>query len=146
MLYTVLLEKYSVIKHNIASPFFIMVYIPNRYRKNLESTIRLAKSRGIEVILIKQPLNLSIEGVNWQDDMSQLRQKYAKTTNPELKCRISYYYYSHQAEELAKKYNLLFIDAIPALEGKKEIFLDQVHLSPVGSRALAEIIAKAMKK
>jgi lysophospholipase L1-like esterase len=147
MLYTVLLEKYSITKYGSPLPFFMLVRdIPDDYYKNLKPLIETAKNKGIEVILVKQPLNLLPDSIRRKDSRKQLEKVYAKTTDEFKRRIILHHYYACQAEELAEENNLLFVDSIPVLEGREELFFDQIHLNPEGARLLAQLVAKDILK
>lgn len=144
MLYTILLEKYSAIKHNTPLPFFYLhnEKIPDDYSKYLNSIVELARSKSIKVVLVKQPLSMIKDGVIREDSIPTLLQKYRKMSDSLMKGLIRNYYYSLEMENIALKQSSVLIDPISAMEGKGEFFLDEVHLTPDGASFLANFIAK----
>jgi len=153
MLYTVSFEKYSVMKRKTAMPIIhLHKEIPQYYLNNLKSIIDLAKKKEIEVILVKQPINLSFWNdpsffhefgdINRDDNSFQLEQKYAQTSVEPKRELIRQYYYNLQMEELAARNNILLVNPISEIEGKKDLFIDPIHLSPNGTELLAKLVAK----
>jgi len=124
MLYTVLLEKYSSVKREGATPFFLKSKDKHPgYAYYLRSIIKLAKEKGIEVILIKQVTNGDIKEPNFVGGQD---------------------YYVKQLEKIGLDNNLLIIDPTETFEQKGELFIDNIHLKPEGNRLLARIIGEQL--
>jgi len=143
MLYTLLLEKYSALKRNDSRPFFIFYNksIPHYYKYYLERIIKLAKEKGIKVILFNEPM---LSDVNFPNDLDKLEIMYRDTFDSSISPLIKQRYYNKQMEIIAKENNIDFIDAAKLIEEKPHLFLDIVHLSAEGNELLAKLIAKVI--
>jgi lysophospholipase L1-like esterase len=101
------------------------------YYDNVESMIKAAKTRGITPVIVKQALDL----------------KFNSTTDGRYPGLVEIYEQSLLSlDEIAKKYNILILDAANMLTHEKtsteqkEIFHDVVHLTAKGNAELAKII------
>ena len=123
-----------------------------RTLSNYRSIIDLAKSRGIEVIVIKQPITTptgiatrsTTKGYDWEFKAIAAKLEelgYAPGTDVPL-------YIHHELmariEELARRENLKIIDNIALIDAHPEGLLTQVHLSEDANRRLAEVLHQAI--
>jgi hypothetical protein len=102
-----------------------------QYYDNVETMIKAAKTRGITPVIVKQALDLEL----------------VSTTEGRYPGFVEIYEQSLLSlDEIAKKYNILILDAANMLTHektsaeKKEIFYDVVHLTEKGNAELAKII------
>ena len=102
-----------------------------QYYENVEAMIKAAKMRGITPVIVKQALDL----------------QFISTSSGSYPGFVEIYEQSLLSlDEIAKKHNILIIDAAKALTRektsaeKKEIFFDVVHLTEKGNAELAKII------
>ena len=102
-----------------------------QYYNNVEKMIKAAKMRGITPVIVKQALEL----------------EYLSTTEGRYPGFVEIYEQSLLSlDELAKKHNIIIIDAAKMLPHeknsaeRKEIFYDVVHLTEKGNAELAKII------
>ena len=102
-----------------------------QYYDNVEAMIKAAKTRGITPVIVKQALNL----------------EFISTTAGSYPGFVEIYEQSLLSlDEIAKKYNILILDAANVLTHEKtsaeqkEIFYDVVHLTAKGNAELAKII------
>ena len=102
-----------------------------QYYDNVETMIKAAKTRGITPVIVKQALDL----------------KFNSTTDGRYPGFVEIYEQSLLSlDEIAKKYNILILDAANVLTHEKtsteqkEIFYDVVHLTAKGNAELAKII------
>ena len=102
-----------------------------QYYDNVEKMIKAAKIRGITPVIVKQALDL----------------EFISTTSGSYPGFVEIYEQSlFSLDEIAKKHNVLIIDAAKMLTHektsaeKKEIFYDVVHLTEKGNAELAKII------
>ena len=128
---------YSVCKNiwaRITGKGFISEHLQDQHKKyydNVESMIKAAKTRGITPVIVKQALDL----------------KFNSTTDGRYPGFVEIYEQSLLSlDEIAKKYNILILDAANVLTHEKtsteqkEIFYDVVHLTAKGNAELAKII------
>ena len=102
-----------------------------QYYDNVETMIKAAKTRGITPVIVKQALDMKINS----------------TTDSRYPGFVEIYEQSLLSlDEIAKKYNILILDAANVLTHEKtsaeqrEIFYDVVHLTAKGNAELAKII------
>ena len=102
-----------------------------QYYDNVETMIKAAKTRGITPVIVKQALDMKINS----------------TTDSRYPGFVEIYEQSLLSlDEIAKKYNILILDAANVLTHEKtsaeqrEIFYDIVHLTAKGNAELAKII------
>ena len=102
-----------------------------QYYENVEAMIKAAKMRGITPVIVKQALDL----------------QFISTSSGSYPGFVEIYEQSLLSlDEIAKKHNILIIDAAKVLTRektsaeKKEIFYDIVHLTEKGNAELAKII------
>ncbi|WP_416678819.1 hypothetical protein [Candidatus Pseudothioglobus sp. Uisw_016] len=102
-----------------------------QYYDNVETMIKSAKMRGITPVIVKQALDLEV----------------ISTTSGSYPGFVEIYEQSlFSLDEIAKKHNVLIIDAAKMLTHektsaeRKEIFHDVVHLTEKGNAELAKII------
>lgn len=144
MLYTVLLEKYSLIKHKNPIPFFIYEsHSPiKNYIRNLENIIELARKNGIEVILVAQPSNVDVVVDFENESVADLKARIKASADiTEIRAYLQYIMVKEMMR-VAKKYNLKLVNPLNEFEADtKKYFIDAIHLTARGNRRLAEEIA-----
>lgn len=154
MLYTALIEKLSVYRHQTPVPFVSHSFIEN-YTNRLKDIVAVSRKQCIEVAFVLQLLDLPHDyflkrGGDNKDGMV----KYLKTHGglsyddiDKLKQRVLV----RTMEELGHSAGIPVIDPIPALEearktGTRPLFYDVLHLTPAGNRLLATNIARHLNR
>ena len=100
------------------------------FERNLSYIISICKERKVRVILSTFCHYL------YNDIQSDvLHQKYADIVKHENAC----------IKKIAKKYDVVLVENDRLVPQEDEYFVDSIHFSPVGMRAIAENIAKAVR-
>lgn len=147
MLYTVLVEKYSVIRHKNPVPVFARGrWRPiDSYRKNLQNLITLAKENGIDVVLIKQPISVDI-AIDYSKETKETLNKRIKRSVSMKEIRaLTQAMLVKETEHIGRLNELKVVDPISEFKKKKVYFIDEVHLTGKGNLKLADIIAREVR-
>ena len=117
------------------------------YSIYLKSVIKVARKKGIEIVLVKQATNISGNDIGSDYTLDQLKDIYKNRKMLGRRYPIRQYYYVKQMELIGGENDLLTIDPVERIKRNAELFfIDEVHLSLEGNRILAEIIANDILK
>lgn len=147
MLYTLIVEKVSVIKGKSPVPMFLYA---NRgveeYAVNTEKIIRLCKDKNVMLVFVRQMVNAPPD-LFMSDEISlEQAKKYSGTENQNNKYLnyLQTYNSAKQAQalrELCLKYQIPLLDFrkdfFESLHSGKELFQDSIHLNAQGYLLLA---------
>jgi lysophospholipase L1-like esterase len=96
------------------------------YREHLEAMVAESRRRGAAVVLVGWPILPQAAGVELAGRSAMIAE------NQRL------------AAEVARSGGAAFLDLVPVLAGREELFIDIVHLNPAGYAAVAEALAEAI--
>lgn len=149
MLYTLLIEKISVLLHKSPIPANqFELKINKEYNNNMAKIIKICKDNNIALIFLRQMLNvdskifkndyISIEEMKKTEKENQKNDVYKKL--------ILHNECMRQIKELCDKKSLKFIDLrekfYNALINNERIFADYVHLLPRANEIIAESVSE----
>jgi hypothetical protein len=102
MLYTLMLEKYSLYKRHSPDPFFLFSNkeIPGYYSDYLQRIIDSARDEGIIVILVSEPI---LSDIKFSDSLDELGAMCKNTSDTSVRNLIKQRYYNKQMELIAKE-------------------------------------------
>lgn len=136
------------------SPEYIakQISLHNRkYRRNVTAVIELARSRGIKVILIRQPMALTYRAdPNRPDYADSVRTMRARVERGKPLSRDAVSLLIHAGlmdtlREIAAEYSIPVVDNVAIVDARKERLLTYVHLSEEGNDALSAELAKVVE-
>ena len=126
-----------------------------RYRRNLEAIITTAKSHGIPVILIKQPMTSKFDDIRsgsysrtYEEEYRQVRAKY--DANRELSPVELHFLAQHRLVEevaaLARAHTLDLVDNVAIVDRDRRAMASYVHLSGEANAALAHALKPVIER
>ena len=124
-----------------------------RFEGNLREVVRLARAKGVPVVLIKQPITMEY----YSEESSWRQKSYALRVN-ETKARLAAEGFVtgndtvllvHSAlmdvlDRLAAELNLAVVDNIAIMDQHPEYYASYVHITEAGNRTLAEAIRERL--
>jgi len=124
--------------------------LANRYRENILSIVRLTKSRGIQAILIKQPITAherNYTSLTYEQEYQSVRDKFERSE------RLSFieifilrqYRLMEELEKIAKEENLPVVDNIKIVDQDRRRLISWVHLTAEANQRLAEALETVIK-
>jgi lysophospholipase L1-like esterase len=120
-----------------------------RYRRNLEAVIALAKSRGIPVILIKQPMTARIVEIqsgeyrkSYEEEFRQFSAKFKANEDLSLieLLLLGQHRVVEEMEAIAKEHNLAVVDNAAIVDADRKLMASYVHLTAEANRRLARAL------
>jgi hypothetical protein len=119
--------------------------VARRYRANVKAIIDLARSRGIAVVLIKQPV--STQGgdylsMTYEEENRKIREKFERgETLSEIETwMLKQYRLMGELDEIAKESHLPLVDNISIVDQDRRRLASWVHLTPEANLRLAEAL------
>ena len=123
------------------------------YRRNLEQIVDLAQQRGVDLILVTQPLM-------YRPDQSENEESiyhwFGRVDNHDEHHPAFYYsagalftmmgMYNHVTVEVCAERHILCIDAAARLKPNADNYFDGIHFTDAGNLAVAQIVFDGLKK
>jgi lysophospholipase L1-like esterase len=97
------------------------------YQRNLASFAEQSRARGILPLILAWPLETQARGQEGRTEVELTVERYQRG-----------------AATAAAAQAALFVDLLPPLQGRADLFIDMIHLSPRGYRVVAERIAREL--
>lgn len=124
--------------------------VADRYRENVQSIIRIAKSRGIRVILIKQPdtaHNQNYASLTYEEENQSIRDKFERGESLSYieVWMLKQHRLMQELEEIAKQEKLPVVDNVKIVDQDRRRLTSWVHLTGEGNLRLAEALESAIK-
>jgi hypothetical protein len=121
-----------------------------RYRENVRSIIGTARSRGIPVVLIKQPVTArapGYENLSYEAENAAVRRRFERGE------RLSYidvwmikqHRLMDELMKIVREENLPLVDNVRITDADRRRLASWVHLTGEGNARLAEALASAIK-
>jgi lysophospholipase L1-like esterase len=138
LFYTALFNTYLINKHRATNPADVVI---GHYRRNLRDIVQTARKNGIRLLFIVEPIRpLGAVGERrplGRPNYSAFFESSVKTPIQELLCE--------KMIEVAAETGTPIIDPRPALAEhprREELFVNFLHLTPVGAEVMAHEIVK----
>lgn len=127
-----------------------MELVADRYRRNVLSIIETARRRGIDIVLIKQPV--TAHGPNYET-MSYERENEAVRSRFERGEQLSYidvwmlkqYRLMEELEKIASAENVPLVDNVKIVDQDRRRLASWVHLTDEGNERLADALNQVIK-
>lgn len=126
--------------------------IAARYRENVAAIADLVRSRGVELLLIRQPMttagvNRGFDSLSYADEYSAVREKLASGSPPHpFEVRMMYQWrLLQELDAIAEERALRVVDNVAITDLDRTQLTSHVHLSGGGNRRLAEAIRDAIE-
>jgi lysophospholipase L1-like esterase len=126
--------------------------IAARYRANLEAIVSLAKERGFQLVLIRQPMtavtaNESLRGLTYEQEYQGVLEKLARG---ELladvdRSMIAHHRLLEELDALAAREGLPVVDNVALLDRDRSRLASWVHLEPEANHELAEALVPVVQ-
>lgn len=124
----------------------------SRYRRNITEIIRIAKSHGIKVVLIKQPMTIShwnrrLAGDSYEQEYAVVRRKFesGQALSTWERSLLAHHRLIKELGDIAARENLPVVDNIAIVDRDHSRLASWVHLTKEGNQALAEALAQAIE-
>jgi lysophospholipase L1-like esterase len=125
--------------------------VARRYSRNVRSIVRTAKSHGIPVIVVKQPVTTH-EGkylsMSYEEENRQIRERFVRgevLSNIEA-WMLKQYRLTKELEQIAADEDLTMVDNIKIVDQDRRRLASWVHLTPEANQRLAEALALAIER
>ena len=120
--------------------------VSRRYRVNVKSIIQLARSRGIAVVLIKQPVtarNPGYESMSYEEENRRIKEKFERgeVLSDIETWMLKQHHLTSELEKIANEEGLAVVDNIRIVDEDRRRLASWVHLTPDGNQKLAEALA-----
>jgi lysophospholipase L1-like esterase len=117
--------------------------VADRYRENVRSIVRIAKSRGISIVLIKQPVtthNPKYTSVTYEEENQIVREKFERGERLDFieVWMLKHYRLMQELEKIAKEEKLAVVDNIKIVDQDRRRLASWVHLTGEGNLRLAQ--------
>jgi lysophospholipase L1-like esterase len=128
-----------------------MELVAHRYRENVRSIIRIAKSRGITVVVIKQPVTTrypQYTSVTYEEENKAIRDKFERGESLSFQIEgwmLKQHRLMEELEKIAKEERLPIVDNIRIVDQDRRRLASWVHLTPEGNLRLAEALESVIK-
>jgi lysophospholipase L1-like esterase len=124
--------------------------VADRYRQNVRSIIRIAKSRGIPIVLIKQPVtthNPKYTSVTYEEENQIVREKFERGERLDFieVWMLKQYRLMEELERIGKEEDLQLVDNIKIVDKDRRRLASWVHLTGEGNLRLAQALDSAIK-
>lgn len=124
--------------------------IASRYRENLRSIARVAKSRGIPVVLIKQPIttrNQRYASVSYEKEYQSIRERFERDERLSVMelWMIKHHRLISELEKIAQQEKLPVVDNIKIVDQDRRRLTTWVHLTGEANLRLAETLEATIK-
>jgi lysophospholipase L1-like esterase len=124
--------------------------VTDRYRKNVESIVHIAKNRGVPVILIKQPVTTHSPkyiSVTYEKENETVRRKFERGERLDFieVWMLKQHRLMEELEKIAKEENLPVVDNIKIVDQDRRRLASWVHLTGEGNLRLAEALESVIK-
>jgi len=119
--------------------------VVRRYRANVKSIIELARSRGIAVVLIKQPVtarNPGYESMSYEEENRRVREKFERgeILSDIETWMLKQHHLTIELDRIAQEEGLPVVDNIKIVDQDRRRLASWVHLTPEGNQKLAEAL------
>lgn len=119
-----------------------------RYRRNLEQIIATARSAGVTLIFVKQPVTTSrspqtrAKGLRYDDELRWIRSQLDREgwATPYEALFLVHRALMDTLEEVAARHGIPVVDNIAIVNSRPDYLTSYVHLTEEGNRALAEAL------
>jgi lysophospholipase L1-like esterase len=124
--------------------------VTDRYRQNVRSIIRIAKSRGIPIVLIKQPVtthNPKYISVTYEEENQTVREKFERGERLDFieVWMLKHYRLMQELEKIAKEEKLPVVDNIKIVDQDRRRLASWVHLTGEGNLRLAQALEAVIR-
>jgi lysophospholipase L1-like esterase len=125
--------------------------VAERYRENVRSIVHIAKSRGIPIILIRQPLtarNPNYGSLTYEQENQSVRDKFQKVDILTYLIEVwmlKQHRLMEELDKIAKEEKLPVVDYIKIVDQDRSFLASWVHLSGEGKLRLAEALESVIK-
>jgi lysophospholipase L1-like esterase len=124
--------------------------ITDRYRENVRSIIRIAKSRGMAIVLIKQPVtthNPKYTSVTYEEENQIVREKFERGERLDFieVWMLKHYRLMQELEKIAKEEKLPVVDNIKIVDQDRRRLASWVHLTGEGNLRLAQALEAVIR-
>jgi lysophospholipase L1-like esterase len=112
--------------------------VADRYRENIRSIVRTAKSRGISLILIKQPVTTHSQkytSLTYEEENQSVREKFERGERLDFieVWMLKHYRLMQELEKIAKEEKLPVVDNIKIVDQDRRRLASWVHLTGEGN-------------
>jgi lysophospholipase L1-like esterase len=125
-----------------------------RYRRNVKDIIAIARSRGVPIILIKQPMTAKFNDIlsgysrSYEEEYRELVKKFnaKRDLSPVEYQLLSQHRVVEELEAIAREENVELVDNVALVDRNRRAMASYVHLTAAANLALAEALKEVIEK